>query len=148
MKTKLTQPFNFSDVPASMALCFCEECPRHDDCLRYLAGQYAPVSLTFGPAVYPAACQSGDCPHFKEVRVIQGMYGFSKLFSEVRHQDYRRLRDEVKAYLGGHSNYYRYHRGERMLTPEQQQAIKAMFQARGYDHSLTFDGYREQIDFA
>lgn len=145
--TTLQQPFDFSSVPPVWQLCFCEGCPRHGECLRFLAGQYAPENLTWGPAIYPAAYKNGTCSHFKAVRFIKAAYGFKSLFREVKQKDYTPLRDRIKDYLGGHGTYYRYNRGERLLTPEQQQWILDLFNKYGYTENLAFEHYREVIDF-
>ena len=147
METTLQQPFNFSDVPVSWLLCFCEGCPRHAECLRYAAGQYVPNDLTWGPSVYPVAWHQGSCQHFKPIRIIHAAYGFKQLFQEVKQKDYTPLREQMKAYLGGHGTYYRYNRGERLLTPEQQQWILNLFARYGYKENLAFDYYRDIIDF-
>ena len=140
--------FNFSEVPASWMLCFCEGCTRHADCLRYLTGQHVPDDLTCGNAVYPSACRNGSCRHFKQIRVIHAAYGFAPLFREVKQKDYTLLREKMKAYLGGHGTYYRYNRGERLLTPEQQQWILSLFARYGYTDGLAFEHYRDVIDFS
>ncbi len=139
---------NFDEVPTSWALCFCEGCPRHADCLRYVAGRAVPDNLTWGNAVYPTAYRNGDCRHFRPVRVIHAAYGFRQLFREVKQRDYTPLRERMKAYLGGHGTYYRYNRGERLLTPEQQQWILDLFARYGYTEELAFEHYRDVIDFS
>lgn len=58
------------------------------------------------------------------------------------------LRDRIKAYLGGNTTYYRYHHGERLLTPEQQQWILDLFHRHGYTDGLHFDEYRDLYDFS
>ncbi|MBR1547784.1 MAG: hypothetical protein IJ637_03555 [Prevotella sp.] len=66
-------------------------------------------------------------------------WGFSHLFDNVRHCDYRALRQAVTNYLGSTGTYHRYHRGERLLTPEQQQAIQHIFQSYGYTEPCRYD---------
>lgn len=146
-KKTLQLPFDFACVPPQWQLCFCEECPRHAECLRFLASQYAPDSLTWGPAIYPAAYKNGACPHFKEASVKRMAYGFKLLFKEVKQKDYTHLREQMKSYLGSHGAYYRYNRGEKLLTPEQQQWIINLFRTYGYTENLTFEQYREVYDF-
>ena len=67
---------NYDDIPRSWRFCFCEGCPKHEDCLRYQSTQCIPDNLTWGPAVYPTSFRHGDCPHFKQIRVIHAAYGF------------------------------------------------------------------------
>ena len=148
MKTINGILFNFDEVPNGWQLCFCDGCPRHADCLRYVAGQQVPDSLTWGNAVYPSAYRNGNCRHFKQIRVIHAAYGFAPLFREVKQKNYTPLREKMKTYLGGHGTYYRYNRGERLLTPEQQQWILDLFARYGYKDGLAFEHYCDVIDFS
>ena len=147
MKKILSQPFDFSIVPPSWHLCFCDGCPRHDECLHFLVGQYAPDDLTWGPAVYPMAYKNGDCLHFKEIKVVRAAYGFKLLFKEVKQKDLDALRGKVVKYLGSYRTYYRYNSGERKLTPEQQEYISGLFRQFGYSGELQFEHYQDIISF-
>ena len=134
-------------IPSSYIRCFQGDCPKADSCARLLAGKHLPEGQTTGPAVYPSARQGDSCAYYKPTRVIHAAYGFRALFAEVKKKDDTLLRNRIKAYLGGSSAYYRYHHGERLLTPEQQEQITAFFRQRGYTDELRFDGYRDVYDF-
>lgn len=63
-------------------------------------------------------------------------------------RDERSLRNNIADYLGSKTSYYRYSRGDRKLTPEQQADILGIFAEWGYDTSdMRFEHYREAIDF-
>ena len=143
----LKQDFDFASVPAGWQLCFCEDCPRHGECLRYRAGQYVPAKLHWGPAVYPTAWKSGECEFFREARIVTLAWGFKPLFRDVKQKDYTPLRDKIKGYLGGHGTYYRYNRGERLLNPEQQEWVLNLFRRYGYTEDLAFAQYKDAYDF-
>ena len=135
-------------IPPSYARCFQSDCPKADTCARFLAGKYIPEGQVRGDAVYPTARQGGDCKMYKQTRVIRAAYGFKALFAEVKQKDDTPLRSRIKAYLGGNTTDYRYHHGEKLLTPEQQEWILKLFRRRGYTEELRFDGYRELYDFS
>ena len=80
-------------------------------------------------------------------RVITSAWGFSHVYSQVRNCDVADLRIQIMGVLGGKTAYYRYHRGEKYLTPELQAAIGALFKAKGYDQP-TFDKYEEKIELS
>lgn len=141
-------PFHFDDVPLSWAHCFCNGCPKHEGCMRYQTGMRIPDSLQAGAAIYPTAYSSGSCKYYKAIRVIHSAYGFRQLFRNVKQVDYTPLRQEMKQFLGSHGAYYRYNRGERLLTPEQQQWILRLFDRYGYKTGLAFDHYRDVFDFS
>ena len=141
-------PFDPARIPASFARCFQGDCPKAGACVRFLAGKHVPAGKLSGPAVYPTARRGDDCELYKPTRVIRAAYGFTALFAEVKRKDDTPLRDRLKAYLGGNTTYYRYHHGEKLLTPEQQEWILKLFRRRGYTEELRFDGYRELYDFS
>jgi len=140
-------PLDLNEIPFGWCNCFCDGCPKHTDCLHYEVGRHLPMSTTYGYAIYPMAYQQGDCPHFRPIRVIKVAWGFRGLFYEVKEKDGTYLRNKMMHYLGGRTTYYRYNKGERLLTPEQQQWIMNLFAKQGYDtKGLSFDHYREVLD--
>lgn len=72
--------------------------------------------------------------------------GLSRLFKDVKLCDAPTLRSLMREYLGGCSTYYRYHHGERQLSPEQQEWIKQLFSQYGYE-DIEFDCSEETLDF-
>ena len=141
-------PLTPDQIPPSYARCFQSNCPKADTCARFLAGKHIPEGQVRGEAVYPTARRGSDCKMYKQTRVIRAAYGFKALFAEVKQKDDTPLRSRIKAYLGGNTTYYRYHHGERLLTPEQQKWIINLFRRKGYTEELRFDGYRELYDFS
>ena len=135
-------------VPATYARCFLSNCPLSDRCLRHLAGQHLLPNQQMGPAVYPTALNGDQCPMFREIRYIRAAYGFKTLFKDVKLKDSNPLREALYQYLGSITTYYRYQRGERMLTPEQQQWILTLFASKGYTDQLFFEHYVDTYDFS
>ena len=140
-------PLTPEQIPPSFERCFQSDCPQAATCARYLAGQHIPAGRVAGPAVYPTARQGDKCVKYKRTRIMHAAYGFKTIFAEVKKKDDTLLRNRIKAYLGGNTTYYRYHRGERLLTPEQQQWIVNLFRKYGYTENLGFDEYRDLYDF-
>ena len=142
----------WEDVPATYAPCFCADCPLAEECLRYAVGQVVPASVTSGLAIYPAAyreAEGGQCRHFRPRRVVRMAWGFGKLYTNVLARHDTLLRKEVMRIAGSQTSYYRYQRGERHLTPAQQQEITDLFVRYGYpESSVRFEHYCEEIDFS
>ena len=143
----MKKKFKFDEVPEGYLLCFNAECDKHDDCLRYLAGQHVPPVVMGGPAVYPNAYKDGICPYFKKTRVIHGAWGMRNLYKGVEPKDAQTLKAKVTNYLGGPVATFKYQHGEKVLTPEQQEEIHNMFRELGYKHELVFDGFTFVYDF-
>lgn len=140
-------PFNFNDIQPSWALCFNDSCPHREHCMRHFAGRHLPNGRLIGPAVYPKALQDDRCQYFVEKRVVRAAWGFSQLFKDIKLKDNTQLRNSIKSYLGGHGTYYRYMKGERTLSPEQQEWILDLFRRHGYTDNLVFDHYKDRWNF-
>ncbi len=136
-----------SFVDRSWTYCFNAECPRSAECIRYISSRFKPQGVTIGNAVYPDACQHGECQHFMRVMVVKTAWGMSALYDQVKHCHAQMLKYKVMSVLGGKTAYYRVHRGEKHLSPDKQQEVNALFAQYGYP-APQFDHYKEEIDFA
>ena len=137
------------DIPKAYAVCFNDQCPHRQQCVRFAAGQTISQSKTHGPCVYPTTLKDGNCPMFRQLRLIRSAWGFKTLFADVQKKDYSCLRSEVIFHFRSESDFWRYNRGYYKLTPEQQQAILDIFRRHGYDTSNRhFQHYEEHIDFS
>lgn len=140
--------FDFDSVPSGYALCFNNSCPLSDQCLRHFAGEHVPSRLTRGMSVYPNACADGQCKHFKQIRIVKAARGFGDIFVNVRRNDYRAMRGRLEEILGTGGTFYRFRSGERLLVPEQQEAIRQIFRDFGYDDNVQFNAYVTTYDFS
>ena len=141
------EQFPSEQIPKGYQACFLAGCPKAEMCMRHLVGLHLPADRQWGPAVYPGALAQGGCTMFKATRVMHGAWGFRTLFRNVKRHDDTPLRNKLKDSLGSHGTYYRYNSGKRLLTPEQQERVIAIFRSYGYADNLVFDGYRDEYDF-
>lgn len=136
-------------VPGSWTYCFNGQCPKHNECIRFITGKYVDDACDRGSCVLPNACRDGrECRYFKQARIVSFAWGFNKLFYDVKQRDASLLRLLLKAYLGSHATYYRYADGRNKLTPEQQQGIINIFKKKGYTENLIFDHYEKNVDLS
>lgn len=145
MKTDL--PLTLEQIPYTFSRCFQSDCPQADTCAHFLASKFIIKGQVSGPAIYPTSRLNGTCVCYKQTGIIHAAYGFKALFAEIKKKDEKHIRDRIKKYLGGNTAYYRYHHGKRLLSPDQQEWILALFRQHGYTEELHFDGYRDIYDF-
>ncbi len=136
---------NWKDVPEGWALCFNGECPLHEACLRWRAGEQAPQEVTVARCITPRALAGDGCEYFASMEPQTYAYGFSTIYDRVLKADFTTLRKAMTDHLQGKRYYYEYMRGERPLSPEQQQWISNLFRQYGYADSVVFD--RLQLSF-
>ena len=143
MTTKLT----LEQIPLSYSRCFQNDCPQAEACLHFQAGKCLNPNAYEGIAIFPNARTTNGCKCFHPIRPIKVAWGFTTLFADVKAKDEKHLRNLIKAYLGNHTAYYRYHQGQRKLTIVQQNWILDLFRKWGYNEPLAFDHYEESFDF-
>lgn len=147
MKLNLNDPkFINSLVDYHWMYCFNAECPRTAECIRFISAKFKPADVTSGNAVYPDASLHGPCTNFMRVRQFKATWGFTHLYDQVKHSDVQVIKFRVMDIVGNRTTYYRVHRGEKHLTPEQQEQVKNLFASYGYGEP-TYDHYAEEIGF-
>ncbi len=140
--------FNYADAPKSWYNCFNSACPKAGECMHFMTGKNVPADVTLGNAIYPNACKNGECRFFKQIRMMRGAYGFNTMLNDLKRKDEELLRGMITDYLGSNTTYYKFNRGEKLLTPEQQEWILALFRKYGYTGEKEFEGYRYIYDFS
>ena len=138
----------YKDVPMGYPLCFNDECAKNACCMHYQARLLLPEDRHHGSAVYPTAWQDGECKYFREKRFVQKAWGFTHLYDNVPHYQRAEARRNVRFFFsGGFGPYYRYHHGENLLSPEQQEEIMKIIAQYGSTDGIRFDHYVEAWDF-
>lgn len=143
----LSDIFDFSDVPSWYVLCTNSQCPLRDDCLRFVAGVHAPETMETATCIMPKTLKGNTCRWYDKQTVVVYAAGFSHLYDRVMKKDYTSMRKTITQYLHGVKLYYEYMRGERPLSPNQQQWIRNYVKSRGYDWEVEFDKYYEGYVF-
>ena len=141
--TPISQNFDFTRVPSWYVLCANNDCPLKTECLRYLAGKNAPDNLEIARCVMPQTLKNSKCRWFDKITIDVWAAGFTHLYDKVMKQDYTTMRKTITNYLHGCRLYYAYKRGDRALSPEEQQWIRNYVKSFGYDWEVEFDRYFE-----
>ena len=128
-----------SDIPKKYVVCYNHQCPRADECLRHLCYNLLPATVYERPCVLPQAWQSGECQRFAVARPVQLAWGMSRLFDDVSRWQKTAIRHELKALFGSKATYFRYRRGEFLITPQRQREVAAVFQRYGYTAPRHYD---------
>ena len=138
-----------NNIPSSFAVCNLADCPRKATSLRYQVMRSVLTVKTVAYTILPSALSStGECVYYRENSPSNMAYGFKRLLSNVNKLDVAPLRTEIMNYVGSHGGYYRYNKGEKLLTPAQQQDILEIFRRNGYTDNLQFDGCITTYDFS
>ena len=116
--------------------------------MHYQARLLMPEGRHYGPAIYPTAWQESNCNYFREKRLVRKAWGFEHLYDNVLQRDKPEARRCVRSFFsGGCGPYYRYHHGENMLSPKQQDEIMKIIAKFGSTEGIGFDHYVTEWDF-
>ena len=140
---------NRKDIPMGYPLCFNNECTEKERCMHYQARLLrAEDGRLYGNAIFPTAWQDGKCKCFREKRLVRKAWGFQHLYDNVPQRDKAEARHCVRSFFsGGCGPYYRYHHGENLLSPEQQDEIMKIIAKFGSTEGIHFDHYVTGWDF-
>lgn len=146
---------NLEEIPKQYTYCFADErtCPKADTCLRALAGRlladdplvchvYAITPHYINRLPSPDACEfyRSDTP----VRFASGM---THLFDDVPHRVFATVRSAVMNCFSCESYFYQCRKGERLITPEEQRRIIAVFRRNVPGVAPHFDKYVDMTDW-
>ena len=137
----LREGFDFKEVPTWYPLCYNRQCPMREHCLRYQALYYAPDDTGARLCVMPAQLRNGQCRYFAEIRLVKMARGFQRLYDRVLKPHFTPMRKSLVEHFHGKRQYYWYLRGERVLTPEEQQWLRGWLREWGYEWEFPFDSF-------
>ena len=135
----MMKKLSYKDAPRDWAICFQNDCPLSDRCLRHAVAQLAPSTLTHHVTVLPAARQGDQCSLFastEPVRIARGMTGIMKGIPSGKATD---LRKELYNIFGSCAHFYRYRSGRYPVTPELQKSVARLFHKHGIETEPHYD---------
>lgn len=137
----------YSMVPHEWAVCFQEDCPLKENCLRFAVGKLVPKSVMNHNCVLPNARKDDGCRKYvanEQAHIARGMH---ELFNSVKPWEATEIRQRLFEVFGSRAQYYRYFNGEKDITPELQGKVIATFREFGYDIKPVYDSIERQYHF-
>jgi hypothetical protein len=126
-------------------VCFMDDCPLHEQCLRWQVGQYVNANLPAYNAVNPRNPKNGgeECVMYRPSRRVLMKRGFTNMYHEMPgYMEHRIRKALIKEF--GHKRYFEMRKGDRLVTPEQQQLITATCRHYGWQGTIVYDGEQEE----
>ena len=138
----MKEEIDFNQIPFDYPLCLNERCPQADGCLRQLSVASMPAEKDCWSIIKRLATIKGDCPFFRSSRKVRYAKGFMNILDNLPYNQRRSIIVSLIAYFGQRT-YYRSRKGERLLTPDEQQAVLNIIKRHNATTSQEFDGYEE-----
>ena len=120
----MEEEIDFTKVPYQYAMCLNRECSKANTCLRLLTAQSVPEKIEYWVIISPKhlAAQQGNCPYYRSNVKVRYAKGFIRMLEDLPYKQMQTVISHLMSYFGRRT-YYRIRKGERLLTPSEQQRI-------------------------
>lgn len=130
-------------------VCFANQCPQHEQCLRWNVGQQMPSDLKGCMCVNPhyEGTATEHCPMFRSAEKVRQAKGMTHLFTDDMPQKVETaIRNElIRRY--NRTYYFEYRNGTRLIPPAMQEEIRTVCRQHGWTADVQFDEYIEDYDW-
>ena len=125
-------------------VCFIDDCPLHETCLRWVVGQYADQNLVSHISVNPRNPRMGgdDCQMYREKVRVKVKRGLTQFYHEMPGYKEQAIRRQLISHFG-RKRYFQMRKGEAFIYPADQQVIERVCQQHGWTAPLVYDGEEE-----
>lgn len=137
---------DFKDMPKQFTFCSRKDCPRRMNCLHWIAYMEHPVvkqAYFYDHRWIDKNGGTEQCPCYTDSTPVAYACGFTNVMKSLPRAKAEELRSMLVEQFGLY-NYYRYRRGEFLMTPEIQETITRIASELGIDTPLVFDGKEER----
>ena len=143
-QTTISQEDIFREKSHHYLVCFIESCPLREQCLRWLVGQYADPTPRAQNGVNPRNPKMGgeQCEMFRRNQRVVMKCGFTNLYHEMPGYMEHNIRCQLIATFG-RKKYFEMRRGDRLVTPAQQETIATICRLNGWQGPLIYDDEQE-----
>ena len=127
----MKEKIDFAKVPYQYAMCLNRQCPQANTCLRQLTEQSVPENIEHWVIISPKLLANikGDCPHYRSNTKVRYAKGFIGILDCIPHKQMQTVVAHLMGYLSRRT-YYRTRKGERLLSPAEQQHILNILKLR------------------
>ena len=139
---------DYSKVPTNYLICLNRECPKAENCLRQLVAEVTPVEVKQLNIINPKYLSSlkSDCPYYKVPQKIRYAKGFIKMLENMPHKQMLSASRSLRAHFG-RMMYFRVRKGDRLLSPAEQQKLLVIVGRCGVSQPHDFDKYIESYEW-
>ena len=125
-------------------VCFNEQCPKHEHCLRWMVGQYVPEQQMAITCVNPNMTKNSakECPAYRDEKPQPIAKGMIHFYDEMP----RKMEVAIKTDLIAHYTrvgYYDMRKAARPITADIEKDIEQVCRSHGWSDKLQFD---ERVD--
>lgn len=131
----------FTEKALQYTVCFAQQCPLREQCLRWEVGQYVDPEEKVLTCINPLHkdVAKGQCPNYRNNQKMTMPVGMRKYFyHDMPQYQARNIKNALILHYG-RTTYYRYHSAIRPILPEVLQVIQNVCHRYGWTQPLRFD---------
>lgn len=136
-------------APSDYPKCLQAHCPAAEQCLRHLMSRTISEKAITMTVINPKNTQpelGTSCPYFHSTQPVRMARGFTQALDSVRHGEVKKIVAELTD-LFDRRLYFRFRKGERLITPQQQEIIAEVLARHGASQPVEFDSYEEDFNW-
>lgn len=137
----------FTEKAKHYFVCFADQCPLHETCLRWEVGQYVDADEVAIMSVNPKnrKIAQGECENYREEQIVRMPLGMrNHFYYDMPHHTELSIKQALIDHYGRYS-YYQYHSAKRPITPDVLHVIQSVCHRFGWTQPLQFDS--EVVDY-
>lgn len=130
----------FREKATTYLCCYNNHCPRHAQCLRWEVGTFTDPNQHITTCISPHYAKSldGSCEHFRDNRPQRMPVGMKNFYHDMPSSVERAIKNTLISH-SCRATYYKYHRGDRPITPKVLADIQSVCQQFGWTQPPKFD---------
>ena len=130
-------------------VCYVDECPLRNQCLRWQVGPHVPNTHSTYRCVNPhfEGVATTECSMYRNDQKVRFARGMLHIFTGDMP---KRVEPAVRYGVIKKTNrtyYFEYRNGSRLIPPALQEKIRKLFRDNGWTEEVKFDGYVEDYDW-
>lgn len=135
----------YKDAPRSYPVCLHADCPCAEKCLHQLAYQPLQEQIPILQLLNPRQCtKDSRCPHYRDSAPVRYARGFTGMQKRMYPGQYDIFMSTLVSQFG-RNPYFERRKGERPLSPHEQEIVRRALRKAGVTAELDFDSYEESI---
>lgn len=145
------------NMPYEYAYCFAtdKQCPQRKGCLHALIAELpleasrnrSPVISSIDPRYIATLKGKDGCTFYRSSAFKQYARGMSQMYDEVPNKVVSEVRKKVQRCFTCRSYYFSSRKGERLISPDEQRQIAAVFQRLCPDIQPVYDSFEEAYEW-
>ena len=132
----------FAEKARNYVVCMVSDCALSDHCLRHRLSQYVPTSKHLVTCINPRweKRRADQCSQYRDDRKVRMAVGMMHMLDRLPALVVLPVRKALIAQFS-RTGYYAMRKGERLITPADQELITEVFRSHGIDEAPQYDGF-------